>query len=118
MKLLLSFLVAVSLSACAIPTKPTMSTCSLDEKNFAERKALFATLMESASEKQPIKDGYVIAFETTKPLGIILRIVELEQSCCPFLSFRVDVPAGEPTRFRITGPVDAQPLIKELVAQP
>lgn len=117
MRHVLFFLVFATLAACAT-TKPTMTTCSLDEENFAKRKDLFAPLMSSASEKAPISGGYAIMFPSPKQVGEITKIIELEQSCCPFLSFRLDVPAGETVRLEITGPADAQPLIKELVIHP
>ncbi len=40
----------------------------------------------------------------------------MEQACCPFLTFRIDVAAGGQIRLKLTGPEAAQQIIQELIS--
>jgi hypothetical protein len=45
----------------------------------------------------------------------LANFIELEQACCPFLTFRIDVWAGGTVWLELTGPPAAQEIIRELI---
>lgn len=114
-------------SGCS-PCAPTSSTegdvsvpiaCSLDRVQFEERRTLLAKITATAVEKLPILNGYAICFKKAPgTIPAVASFIDMEQACCPFLSFRIEVNAGANVRLELTGPVEAQEIIRELVALP
>jgi hypothetical protein len=45
----------------------------------------------------------------------LASFIELEGACCPFLTFRIDVRAGDSVWLELTGPAAAQEIIRELI---
>jgi hypothetical protein len=72
-----------------------------------------------AQRRQETRDGYVLEFEpSSERLRQLIDMIDAERQCCPFLSFVLQIPAGEKAFVvEITGPAKAKPLIwAELLA--
>ena len=92
--------------------------CALDPAQFAERKRLVEHLAEQASERQTLVDGVRLRFEPISGRATELaKFVDLERSCCPFLTFRIEAKPGEPMSLELTGPILAQQIIRELIPE-
>jgi hypothetical protein len=90
--------------------------CALDQAQFAERKRLVERLAQEATERRSLPDGVRLCFEAISGQVIELaKFVEMERSCCPFLTFRIDTKPGEPISLELTGPAPAQEIIRELI---
>jgi len=61
--------------------------------------------------------GYAYRFTpASEVLADLARLVELERRCCPFLTFRIVVEAGnQPICLEITGPVEAKTVIADML---
>ncbi len=67
----------------------------MDEKEFGQRQILWDRLAQRATGRRRVPDGLALGFE--RESGLVSELagcVELEQRCCPFLSFRIDAQAG------------------------
>ena len=92
--------------------------CALDQSQFAERKRLVERLAEQATERQTLPNGVRLRFEAISGRAIELaQFVDIERSCCPFLTFRIDAQPGECISLELTGPIAAQQIIRELVPE-
>lgn len=92
--------------------------CALDQAQFGERQRLVAHLAEQATERQTLEDGVRLRFEPISGRATELaQFVDLERSCCPFLTFRIDAKPGEPILLELTGPLRAQQIIRELIPE-
>ena len=90
--------------------------CALDQAQFAERKRLVEHLTEQATERQTLSNGVRLRFEPVSGRATELAtLVDMERSCCPFLTFRIDAKPGEPIWLELTGPILAQQVIRELI---
>lgn len=94
----------------------TPIACSLNQAQFAERVQLANRLAQQALERRDLPEGVSIRFESLPGrMAELARFVELERACCPFLTFRIDAPAGGDILLELTGPADAQQIIRTLV---
>jgi hypothetical protein len=92
--------------------------CALNQAQFAERKRLVEHLAEQATERKTLADGVRLRFEPISGRATELaQFVDLERSCCPFLTFRIDAKPGEPILLELTGPLPAQQIIRELIPE-
>ena len=92
--------------------------CALDQAQFAERKRLVEHLAKQAIERQTLPNGVRLRFEPILGRAAELaKFVDMERSCCPFLTFRIDAKPGEPISLELTGPIPAQPIIRELIPE-
>jgi hypothetical protein len=121
----------LSCRGCASPANPLVDpinpaapnlelpiACALDQTQFAERKQLVERLAEQATERQTLPNGVLLRFEPISGRAIELAtFVDLERSCCPFLTFRIDAKPGEPISLELTGPIPAQQIIRELIPE-
>jgi hypothetical protein len=90
--------------------------CALDKAQFEERKALVDRLAQRATERKAIPSGLALRFGRESGLvSQIASFVELERACCPFLTFRIDVRAGDSVWLELSGPAAAQEIIRELI---
>jgi hypothetical protein len=90
--------------------------CALNKAQFEERKALVDFLAQRATERKAIPSGFALRFG--RESGVVSQLasfVELEQACCPFLTFRIEVRAGDSVWLELTGPAAAQEIIQELL---
>ncbi|MEX2529283.1 MAG: hypothetical protein WD960_00790, partial [Gemmatimonadota bacterium] len=79
------------------------SAIGADERpeHFARIKRLFG---QSVQGRTAVADGYEFTFGPSE-FDELARFVSLERKCCPFLTFELEVPAGEARiRLRIHGP--------------
>ena len=112
-------------SSCATPPSSTGEetgaeeipiACALDKAQFEERKALVDRLAQRAIERNAIPSGFALRFGRESGLvSQLASFVELERACCPFLTFRIDVRAGESVWLELTGPSAAQEIIREII---
>ena len=117
----------VSCASCISPSKESSATegtaeipiaCSLDKAQFEQRISLVGGLAAAAAERKAIINGFALRFRPKS--GLVTQLasfVELERACCPFLTFRIDVRAGDAVWLEVSGPVAAQEIIRELVQQ-
>ena len=114
-------------SSCATPPSSTGEgteaedipiSCALDKAQFEERKALADRLAQRATERKAIPSGFALRFGRESGLvSQLASFIELERACCPFLTFRIDVRAGDSVWLELTGPAAAQEIIRELIAK-
>jgi hypothetical protein len=112
-------------SSCAMPPSSTGEgteaedipiACALDKAQFEERKALVDRLAQRATERKAIPSGFALRFGRESGLvSQLASFIELELACCPFLTFRIDVRAGDSVWLELTGPAAAQEIIRELI---
>jgi hypothetical protein len=92
--------------------------CALDQAQFAERKRLVDRLAQEATERRNLPNGVRLCFEAISGrVSELAKFVDMERSCCPFLTFRIDTKPGEPISLELTGPVPAQEIIRELIPE-
>lgn len=92
--------------------------CALDQEQFAERKRIVDRLAQEATERRSIPDGVSLSFEAVSGrVTELAKLVDMERSCCPFLTFRIEAKPGELISLELTGPVPAQELILELIPE-
>jgi hypothetical protein len=90
--------------------------CALDKAQFEERKALVDRIAQRAIERKAIPSGFALRFGRESGLvSQLASFVELERACCPFLTFRIDVRAGDSVWLELTGPAAAQEIIREII---
>jgi hypothetical protein len=88
--------------------------CTLTEAELRERRrTILDSVRNAALDVTPLPLGYAYRFNSTSEmLAELVRLVELERQCCPFLTFRITVPADrQPLCLDITGPPDAKAVI-------
>lgn len=77
-------------------------------EHFARIERLFRHAVLACTD---VVDGYEFVLDVAE-FGEVARFVGLERKCCPFLSFGLDLPAGEDRiRLRIHGPPGSRDLI-------
>lgn len=92
--------------------------CALDQAQLAERKGLVERLAEEATERQTLPNGVRLRFEAIAGRATELaKFVDMERSCCPFLTFRIDAKPGDCISLELTGPIPAQEIIRELIPE-
>ena len=90
--------------------------CAMDKAQFEERKALVDRLGQRATERKAIPSGFALRFGRESGLvSQLASFIELEGACCPFLTFRIVVRAGDSIWLELTGPAAAQEIIRELI---
>ena len=90
--------------------------CALDNAQFKERKALVDRLAQRATERKAIPNGFALRFGRESGLvSQLASFIELERACCPFLTFRIEVQAGDSVWLELTGPAAAQEIMQELI---
>ncbi len=84
--------------------------CSLGAGELRSQLGEWASLLEAASERQPIPGGLRITFGDGASLQELARLVAAEQSCCPFFAFAITVD-HRGIALEVTAPGDAQDLV-------
>ena len=99
-------------------TNPDMPiACALSQGPFAERKELLQRLAQEATERRKLPNGVRLRFKPVSGrVTELAKLVDLERVCCPFLTFRIDAPAGGPVWLELTGTAAAQEIIRELTS--
>jgi hypothetical protein len=92
------------------------TACTLTDSELRERRrTILESVRSAALDVTPLPLGYSYRFNPTSDvLAQLARLVNLERQCCPFLTFRITVDAGQqPLRLDITGPPEAKALIAD-----
>jgi hypothetical protein len=90
--------------------------CTLTAAEMAERRStILGAFRGAALEVTGMQNGYAYRFlPTTALLAQLFQLVDLERQCCPFLTFRLTIEAGnQPISLEITGPQEAQTIIAD-----
>jgi hypothetical protein len=90
--------------------------CTLTEAEPRERRrTILESVRDAALDVTPLPLGYTYRFNpTSEVLAKLVRLVDLERQCCPFLTFRITVPPDRRALcLDITGPPDAKPIIAD-----
>jgi hypothetical protein len=93
--------------------------CTLTNPEMAERRStILDTFRGAALEVTSIPGGVAYRFPpTTSLLAQLFQLVDLERQCCPFLTFRLTIEAGnQPISLEITGPPEAQTITADFFA--
>jgi hypothetical protein len=97
-------------------TKPPVFVCRLDGLTSEERNQygeLRAKLQQATAQVAEDAEGYTFHYAAAVTPAAIIRWVEMERKCCPFLRFTLDVAEEDgPSRLRIWG----APGVKAFVA--
>jgi hypothetical protein len=91
--------------------------CTLTEAELRERRTtILDSIRETALSVTPLPLGYAWRFRSSAEiLAQLGRLIELEERCCPFLSFRLTAESGDqPICLEITGPPQARMVIADL----
>ena len=81
-----------------------------------ERRRMILDLVRGTDlHATPLPLGIAYHFDAASEILIQLaRLVDLERQCCPFLTFRIVVEAGnQPICLEITGPPEAKAIIAD-----
>ncbi len=89
-----------------------MSAMKPDQrKRYAELYRILRRIIRSVEE---LTDGYALRFSRADLICIdIAEFMTLEQRCCPFLSFALEMPADGPIQLRMTGPEGTKDVLRE-----
>jgi hypothetical protein len=90
--------------------------CTLKATELQERRSTILNgFRDAALEVTSIPGGHAFRFEpTSEVLTRLFQLVDLERQCCPFLTFRLTIEAGNQTiSLEITGPEQAQTIIAD-----
>ncbi len=94
-----------------LPTACTLTDAEMRER----RRTILDTFRGAALEVTSLPLGYTYRFEpTSEVLARLVHLVDLERQCCPFLTFKIIIEAGnQPIFIEITGPPEAKPMIAD-----
>ncbi len=99
------------MNANAIPLACTLTPQQLREG----RGDLLPGLIERADEVTDLENGVRLAFAPRAGLLVELAgVMEREQTCCQFLSFRLDVEPKTAVVLEVTGPDGTRELLRSL----
>ncbi|MGA7848946.1 MAG: hypothetical protein WCA13_07535 [Terriglobales bacterium] len=90
--------------------------CTLTETEMRERRRTILDAFRGATlNVTSLPLGYVYRFEpTSEILTQLARLVDLERQCCPFLTFKIVIEAGNRSIcLEITGPLEAKAIIAD-----
>jgi hypothetical protein len=93
--------------------------CTLTDGELQQRrKTVLDAFREAVLETTPVPLGYAYRLEPkSEVLAQLVHLVDLERQCCPFLTFKIIVEAGnQPFTLEITGPPEAQVMIADFFA--
>jgi len=93
--------------------------CTLTKAEMGERRRMVLDSVRAALlSATPLPAGYAFRFEpTSEVLAQLGRIVDLERQCCPFLTYKIIVEAGNlPICLEVTGPPEAKVVIADFLS--
>jgi hypothetical protein len=100
-------------------TLPIACTLSPAELR-TQRDELLPGLVANAQQRVPLPEGMRFVFgATARRLRQLYTLVQLEQRCCAFLDFRIDLsPGGGALTLDVTGPAGTGRFLESLLALP
>jgi hypothetical protein len=90
--------------------------CNLSDSELRERRQTILNFFrQSLLKVRPLPLGLAFSFPpSSEVLTRLAQLVDLERRCCPFLTFKIVVEAGElPIRLELTGTAAAKKVIAE-----
>jgi hypothetical protein len=90
--------------------------CILTDVEMRERRrTILDSVRRAVLDVTSLSLGYAYRFEpTSQVLAELGRLVDLERQCCPFLTFRIVIEAGnQPICLEVTGPPEAKGVIAD-----
>jgi MerR family transcriptional regulator, copper efflux regulator len=87
--------------------------CSLSPAGLQTQLGEWRELLTAVAERQFIKGGLRLTFDSSASRAVILDLAAREHACCPFLDFDLDLDAERPV-LEVRAPDEAQPIIEEL----
>ncbi len=97
-------------------TAPAIA-CDMSAMKPEQRKRhaeLYRILRRIVRNVDELTDGYALHFSRADLICIdIAEFMTLEQRCCPFLSFALEMPADGPIQLRMTGPEGTKAVLRE-----
>ena len=90
--------------------------CTLNHAEMRERRSIILDAFRGAAlDVTSLPLGYAYHFApTSEVLARIVNLVDLERQCCPFLTFKIIVGAGnQAICLEVTGPPEAKPVIAD-----
>jgi hypothetical protein len=91
--------------------------CNLSDSELRERRQTILNFFRHSLLKvRPLPLGLAFSFQpSSEVLTRLAELVDLERKCCPFLTFRIVVEAGDlPIRLEVTGTAAAKRVIADL----
>jgi len=91
--------------------------CELTDKELQRRRKEYLSKMAaSLTAVEELDDGFRYRFPLgEKTLSDLAEIIDLERKCCPFLSFKLALAAGEEAlSLELTGPDGTKEIVKSL----
>jgi hypothetical protein len=91
--------------------------CNLSDGELRERRETILNFFrQSLLKVRPLPLGLAFSFPpSSEVLTRLTQLVDLERQCCPFLTFRIVVEAGDsPIRLEVTGTAAAKKVIADL----
>jgi hypothetical protein len=90
--------------------------CNLSDGELRERReTILKFFRQSLLGVTPLPLGFAYRFQRSSEVLICLtQLVELERQCCPFLTFKIVVEAGEHVCLEVTGTAEAKEVIADL----
>jgi hypothetical protein len=85
--------------------------CNLSDSELRERReTILKFFRQSLVKVRPLPLGLAFTFQpSSEVLTGLAELVDLERKCCPFLTFRIVVEAGDlPIRLEVTGTAAAK----------
>jgi len=91
--------------------------CSLMPAELQERRRTLLSKMRSVvSEVKELEDGFRYQFPLADDvLSELVKLIQLEHQCCPFLTFRLTIDAGtDSVSLEMTGPQGTKEFLAEV----
>jgi len=91
--------------------------CNLSDSELRERRQTILNFFrQSLLKVRPLPLGLAFSFQpSSEVLTRLAELVDLERKCCPFLTFKIVVEAGDlPIRLEVTGTAAAKKVIADL----
>ena len=90
--------------------------CTLTESQMRERRReILEPFRANIRRSEVLPGGYAYLLEAVPDTLIrVVRLVDLERQCCPFLNFVIRITPGDPAiRLEISGPPQAKAIIAD-----
>jgi DNA-binding transcriptional MerR regulator len=97
--------------AALVPTESAPIACTLDAGERVGRMDDWTGLLASASSRTPIADGIRVTFPSRAGMaGEVAELAALEQQCCSFFTFTLDITA-DAVVLEVRAPQEAAALV-------
>jgi hypothetical protein len=91
--------------------------CSLTDSELQQRrKDYLDKIAKSLTGSEELENGFSFRFRLGPGfLQDLAEVIDLERQCCPFLTFRTILAAGDPSVvLELTGPDGTKEMVREL----